>query len=241
MEKTIKRIIAILSATAPFATLFFALPPVETEAAGDVTSVGTIIQTRNYYNVNGAVSAYGFVPATLETVNIGGKNVELTVCGAGTDPAVLGTNDLSSYVGVTRAYTGKLAKGSTAPYKYTFAISSVAETPAPDYVSIMTSYLTGLGYTNVYCVEYSPGEVSCNADSPDQLCHYYYYMHGGVWGEILAVLTTAESNVPILEYGTQSPASGGFAKAQKVASIFAQYQSGAITKDAAQNSLNSLQ
>ncbi len=241
MIKNLKKIVAVLSAAALFTTLFFVLPPVESEAAEDVTIVGTVINTRNYYNVNGEVNAYGFLPATLTTAKIGGKNVELTACGAGTTPEILGTKDLSGYVGVTRAYTGKLTKSTLAPYKYTFVISSVADTPAPDYVSIMTSHLTSLGYINVQCIEYAPGEVACTASSPDFHCYFYYYLHGGVWGEINAVVTNVDNTATDLGYGTETPASGGFAKAQQVATIFSQYHSGAITKAAAQKSLNALQ
>ncbi len=241
MIKSLKKIVAVLSAAALFTTLFFILPPAESEALEPVTIVGTVINTRNYYNVNGSVSAYGFIPATLTTAKIGGKNVELTACGAATTPEVLGTNDLSGYVGVTRAYTGLLTKSTLAPYKYTFVISSVADAPATDYASIMSAHLTSLGYTNVECIEYAPGEVACTANSPDFHCYFYYYLHGGIWGEINAVVSNADNTATDLGYGTETPASGGFAKAQQVATIFSQYQSGAITKDAAQKKLNALQ
>ncbi len=243
MKKTKERIISVVSVVALFVSLFMVIPPAqaqEVRAVSEVTIVGTIVNTRDYYNVDGAVCAYAFIPATLTTVSVGGKNVDLTVCGAGTMPA-LGTNDLSGLVGVTRAYTGSVGKINTAPFKYSFGISSYADTPAPDYVSIMKAHLEGLGYINVVAYSDVPGEVFAQADTTDFRGNFYFFMHNGVWGEISAVVTNADHTGSELEYGCQIPASGGFAKAQKVATIFAQYNSGAITKDAAQKSLNSLQ
>ena len=241
-KKNMMTFLLIILSAAICATLFVAAKPLEVKAAGDITIVGTIVKTRDYYNVNGPVCVYAFIPATLTEVQIGKKTVELTVCGAGTDTAALGTNDLSSFVGVTRAYTGQFGTGSTGPFKNTFVISSVADAPAVDYATIMTNHLTNLGYINVNCIEYAPGEVACTAMSPDFHCNFYYYMHNGVWGEINAVVANEDFSATDLGYGVEGyPAAGGFAKAQKVASIFAQYKAGTITKDAAQKSLNALQ
>ena len=242
MKTSIKKFFSIILAAAICATVFVVAKPLEVKAAGDVTIVGTIVKTRDYYNVNGPVVVYTFIPATLTEVQIGTKTVELTACGAGTDTATLGTNDLSSFVGVTRAYTGQFGTSGTGPFKYTFAISSVADTPAVDYVTIMTNHLTSLGYINVTCIEYAPGEVACTAMTPDFHGNFYYYMHKGVWGELNAAIANADFTATDLGYGVEGYAqAGSFGKAQKVATIFAQYHSGAITKDAAQKSLNSLQ
>ena len=242
MKEKFKKIISVFTVIAMVAAIFITTPPVETSAAEEITIIGTIIQTRSYYMVNGVVSAYGFLPAVLTEAKVDGKTVELTELGAGTTEN-FGTNDLSGYVGVMRAYKGKVYKNKKAdPYKYFFALTGVEELPAGAQTggkAYMDAYLTGLGYT-VESFEYTPGEIVYHARINTTIVDFYYYMHAGLWGELSAVVLKADYTGAELQYMENAQAVGGLAKAQKVAKIFAQFYSGALTKDAAQKALNEL-
>ncbi|MBQ3795808.1 MAG: hypothetical protein II842_05920 [Butyrivibrio sp.] len=242
MNKTIKKIISLISVIVLVAAISFSMPPVEASAADEITIIGTIIQTRSYYMINGNVNVYGFLPSMLTEVKVDGKTVELTECGAATTDT-FGTNDLSAYVGVMRAYKGKVYKNKTAdPYKYCFALTGVEEIPAGTQVgnkTYMDAYLTGLGY-KVESFEYAPGEIAYHAGIDGTRVYFYYYMHNGIWGEISAVVNKPDYTGAELQYIENGSAVGGFAKAQKVAKIFAQYATGAITKDAADKALKAL-
>ncbi len=242
MKNYLRKIISVISVIALVVSVSFSVPPIEASAAEEVTIIGTIIQTRSYYMVNGVVSAYGFLPSMLTEVKVDGKTVELTELGAGTAES-FGTNDLSSYVGVMRAYKGKVYKNKTAdPYKYCFALTGVEEIPAGTQVgnkAYMDSYLTGLGYT-VESFEYAPGEIAFHARMDGTRIYFYFYMHNGIWGEISGVVNKPDFSGAELQYMENAQAVGGFAKAQKVAKIVAQYATGAITKDAADKALKAL-
>lgn len=242
MKNVFKKILSVVLVMALVASASLAVPPVTADAADEVTIIGTIIQTRSYYMANGPVCAYGFLPAVLTEVKVDGKTVELTECGVGTTDT-FGTNDLSGFVGMKKAYKGKIYKNKKAdPYKYSFALTGVEELPAGaqtgtrDY---MDAYLQGLGYTTE-CIEYSPGEMHLSGRMNNGTVDFYFYIHNGIWGEISAVVAKPDFTGAELQYMVNAQACGGYAKAQKVAKIFAQFASGAITKDAAQKALDSL-
>lgn len=111
-----------------------------------------------------------------------------------------------------------------------------AQTSTKEY---MDEYLTGLGY-NVESFEYSPGEIAVNAHMNDFHVDFYYYIHGGLWGEIFAVVVKEDYSGCYLKYKENGEAVGGFAKAQKVAKIISEYSNGLITIDEAQKTLDEL-
>ena len=148
MKSVLKRAMTVILSLALGLTVFLGLPlsGKVAYAANEVTIIGTIQNTRSYYNVDGPVSAYCFFPSTLSTYTVGKKQVEITEFSAGVNPDVLGTNDLSSYVGATKAYTGVIANSPSAPFTYTFVISSVADATIPT-MTDMDNYLKGLGFS----------------------------------------------------------------------------------------------
>ncbi len=237
MSKKTKKLLSILFSVTLLAALFInnQVPADTTYAAEEVTIIGTIQQTRTYYWVDGSVSAYCFFPSTLNTYKIGGKQVELLECGVGTTPEKLGTNDLSSYVGVTGAYTGLLAKSTAAPFAYTFVISSV--TPAaPATMAEMDAYFKALGFEGV------PQD---NGDNTfyagyfgwNKTVAFSYNCKGNCCGEINAYILKEGG---VADFGLDSSRFATNAKAMQVAKKLAQYGNGEITREKLQKYLNSL-
>ena len=236
MTKTIKKILSLLLTVAVATSTAFSLSPEANAAGASVVSIlGTVVNTRDYYFVNGPVCAYGFFPAELTTYNVGGKKVEITEFGAGTCTE-LGTNDLSSYVGVTGIYTGRIAKSTKAPYTYSFGIMSF--TPIENTsAQAMNTYLTGLGFENTVS-ESSPTEWFIGSFAYNHTVAFSYHTSNGYSGEITAYILHEDFSP---DFGIPSFVPGSRAKAQQVAKMLSQYGAGTISKDKLIKYLNSLQ
>lgn len=194
-----------------------------------VTLTGTIIRTREYYNVNGDVNVYGFFPVTLTTVKVGGKNVELYECGVGI-ASELGTNNLDTYCGVIKQYTGTLCKSNTKPYSYTFVISSVSDPVGPleNNGTAFTTYLTGLGFTpdpieaNLPYPFHAGGRVA----QPGGFIDFHYYSENGIYGTTTVNVMKDDFSY---EFGAVQVGMN-YAKAQYVAKLAAGYANGTVKK-----------
>ena len=233
MKREIKKLLALTLAALMVLLTFAPAKEVEAAAPAEVTIIGTIINTRDYYQGNGPVTAYGFFPTFLTTVTVGGKEVELTCCGIGTAPE-FGTNDVSPWVGQLKQFTGTITKGSGKPYKYDFALKSVSDVPAgatlgtKDY---MISYLTALGFQGVQGGEYAPNGWSTDGFMLNWVVSFTYNCNGGLYGPIIAVVTNAEHTAQ--DFGITNTACNT-AKAMQAAKMLSQYATGAITRDAAE-------
>ncbi len=238
MRPIAKRLLSICLISAMVGCILLFVPT-NTEAAAapaTVTIIGTIQQTRTYYNVNGPVSAYCFFPATLQTYNIGGKQVELTECAAGVTPELLGTNDLSSYVGVTRAYTGVLAKSTSAPFSYTFCISSVADAQ-PYSMEEMDAYLKTLGFETTPSGVPGSGEYYIGCFGWNHTVAFSYSTQGNNCGQITAYILKEDFSP---DFGIDTFRFGSTAKAQQAAQKLALYGAGQLSRDKLKKYLNSL-
>ncbi|MCR4787667.1 MAG: hypothetical protein K5888_03685 [Lachnospiraceae bacterium] len=238
MRSIAKRFISVITILAMVGCVLLFVPT-NTEAAAapaQVTIIGTIQQTRNYYDINGAVCAYCFFPATLQAYNIGGKMVELTECGAGTTPELLGTNDLSSYVGVTKAYTGVLAKSNTAPFSYVFCISSVADAQ-PYTVEDMNAYLTALGFETTPSGLPGSSEYFIGCFGWNHTVTFSYSTQGNSYGQFNAYILKEDFSP---DFGLDSYRFGSTAKAQQVAQKLALYGTGKLSRDKLKKYLNTL-
>lgn len=238
MNNGFRRVITIVLSAALFMTLFLTVP-VDGKVAyavEEVTIVGTIQNTRSYYNVNGDVNAYCFFPSTLSTYKVGKKQVEITEFGVGVDPEKFGTNDLSSFVGVTKAYTGVIAKSSSAPFTYTFVVYSATDTAAPT-MTEMDTYLKGLGFSTTPTDMQNGGEYFIGCLGWNNTVTFSYHMKGSCAGEITAYILHEDFSP---DFGIDTFRIASNAKAMQVARKMAQYGNGEVTRDELSKYLNSL-
>ncbi len=136
--------------------MFIGLLPytkVEVNAASNVTIIGTIVKTADFYGGGISGPVYGFIPATLTQVP--GVTDDLYEAGVSTFPE-FGTTDLSPYVGQMKKYTGTISKfgkkEAKGPYAYCFGIKSVSDiAPGELHNSFgdMNAYAASLGFTNI--------------------------------------------------------------------------------------------
>lgn len=237
MKSVLKRAMTVILSLALGLTVFLGLPlsGKVAYAANEVTIIGTVQNTRSYYNVDGPVSAYCFFPSTLTTYTVGKKQVEITEFSAGVNPDVLGTNDLSSYVGVTKAYTGVIAASSSAPFNYTFVISSVADAPIPT-MNEMDTYLKGLGFGTTPS-DSGNGEYYIGCLGWNNTVAFSYHTTGSCVGEITAYILHEDFSP---DFGIDTFRICSNAKAMQAAKKMAQYGNGEITRDQLSKYLNSL-
>lgn len=208
-------------------------------APEEVTLIGTIVHTRDYYNINGDVVYYGFFPVTLTTVNIGGKPVELYECGVGVAPEFGTDTNLEPYVGTIKQYTGRLGKSSTKPYTYSFGITSVSDVTGPvgnDGVAF-NAYLTSLGYDTTAGLSVDPGYFPYTSGgrvkTADGFCDYHCFTTDGITGQVTVNVMKDDLTY---EFGAVQVGMG-LAKAQYVAKLTAGYANGTVKKSTLQGFL----
>ena len=238
MKNVIRKGISICVAITIFTSLLIFLPTKAdvSYAVESVTIVGTVENTRSYYNVNGPVTAYCFFPSTLTTYKYGGKQVEITEFGAGVNPAILGTNDLSSYVGKTMAYTGVIGKTDTAPFTYTFCIESATDA-APVSMAEMNAYLTGLGFSTTPTEVPDSGEYYIGCLGWNNTVAFSYHTKGSCVGEITAYILHEDFSP---DFGIDTYRIASNAKAMQAAKKLAQYGNGELSREKLQKYLDSL-